>query len=152
MPEFMIGSDPNGDPIRIEADASGFLKAVLQAGSALLGKVGIDQTTPGTTNKVWADPVIASPTVYNVTLTNANTEYSQAMVANCRRFEFQARTEATIRFAFVTGKVATPTVPYMTLKAGDSYESGPVNQGAAPSTLYIGSATAGTVVEIISWA
>lgn len=38
MTEWMMGSDPNGDPIRIEADASGFLKTVLQAGSALLGK------------------------------------------------------------------------------------------------------------------
>lgn len=31
---------------------SGAVNATLQAGSALVGKVGIDQTTPGTTNKV----------------------------------------------------------------------------------------------------
>ena len=97
------------------------------------------------------DPVTAAPTVYNVTLTTANTEYSQAMPANCRGFEFQCRTEATVRFAVVTGKVATPTAPYMTLKAGDYYVSFPINQAAAPSTLYLASATAGVIAEIIAW-
>jgi len=94
----------------------------------------------------------ATPTVYNVTLTVANTQYSQAMPANCRGFEFQARTEATIRYAFVTGKVATPTAPWLTLKAGDYYFSPPLNQGASPGTLFLGTATAGTIVEILAWA
>jgi hypothetical protein len=100
---------------------------------------------------VLADPVTATPTPYNLTLTDADTEYSQALPANCRGFEFQARTEAAVRFAFVTGKVAGPTAPYMTLKAGDYYSSPPLNQGASPSTLYLASATAGTVVEILAW-
>ena len=144
----------NGDYVPLIFDANGRLhvNGVLAAGTALIGKVGIDQTTPGTTNKVVADPVTATPTVYNVTLTSADTEYSQAMVANCRRFEFQCRTSADVRFAFVTGKVATPTAPYMTLKAGDSYDSGPNNQGASPSTLYLASADAGVIAEIVSWA
>jgi hypothetical protein len=94
---------------------------------------------------------IAVPTSYNVTLTLANTEYSQALPANCKGFEFQARTEVDVRFAFVTGKVAGPTAPYNTLKAGDYYFSGPINQEATPSTLYLASATAGTVVELIVW-
>ena len=111
----------------------------------------IDQTTPGTTNKVVADVPTATPTVYNVTLTTLNTEYSQAMPANCRRIEFQCRTENTMRFAFVTGKVATPTAPYMTLKAGDYYDSGIINQAASPSTLYLASPTSGVVAEVLCW-
>ena len=111
----------------------------------------IDQTTPGTTNKVVADVPTATPTVYNVTLTTLNTEYSQAMPANCRRIEFQCRTENTMRFAFVTGKVATPTAPYMTLKAGDYYDSGIINQGASPSTLYLASPTSGVAAEVLCW-
>ena len=101
--------------------------------------------------RIVADPVTATPTVMNVTLTVADTEYSQAMVANCRRFEFQARTEAAIRFAYVTGKVSTPTSPYLSLKAGDYFDSGPINQGDSPSTIYLASSVAGTVVEITSW-
>lgn len=78
--------------------------------------------------KVSSNPEIGTPTVYNVTLTSADTEYSQAMVTNCRRFEFQARTDVAVRFAYVTGKVAGPANPYVTLKAGDVYDSGPINQ------------------------
>jgi len=97
------------------------------------------------------DFAASTPNSYNVTLTVADTEYSQALPANCRFFEFQARTEATVRYAFATGKVATPTAPYHTLKAGDYYNSPQLNQGASPSTLYVGSPTAGTVVELLVW-
>lgn len=97
------------------------------------------------------DPNRSSPTIYNVTLTVANTEYSQAMPYYCRGFEFQCRTEHDIRFAFQTGYVATPTAPYMTLKAGDYYYSPDISQDTAQSTLYFASATAGAVVEIVSW-
>ena len=87
-----------------------------------------------------------SPQVFNKTLTVADTEYSQALNAGWG-FEFQARTEVTIRFAFVADKVATPTAPYMTLKPGQWY----FVEGGNVETLYLASATAGTVVEIISW-
>ncbi len=121
----------------------------LPAGTNLLGKVGIDQTTPGTTNKVTTDVVTATPTLYNVTCTVADTEYSQALPANTRSFEFQARTDVAVRYAFVTGKVAGSVAPFMTLKTGDYFYSPPINQGASPSTIYVASSIAGTVVEIL---
>ena len=102
-------------------------------------------------NRSWQPEGPVAPTVYNVTLTVASTEYSQALLSHCRYFEFQCRTEADVRFAFETGKVATPTAPYLTLKAGDYYYSPVVSMGALPSTLYLASATAGVVVEIIAW-
>jgi len=145
-----LGGAVGGASIDI-TDRAARILGVLSTGANIIGRVGIDQTTPGTTNKVTTDPITAMPTVYNVTLTNANTEYSQAMVANCRRFEFHARTDVVIRFAFVTGKVAAPAAPWMTLKSGVAYDSGMISQGAAPSTIYLASATAGTIVEIISW-
>lgn len=121
---------------RLQVDGSYYLRVILQAGTVSIGKV---------------DPNTATPTVYNNTLTSADTEYSQALPTNCRGFEFQCRSEADVRFAFETGKVATPTSPYMTLKAGDYYASFPLSQGSSPSTLYLASATAGVVVEIITW-
>lgn len=49
----LAGTD--GDYIPLIVDANGCLHiAPLPAGSAIMGKVGIDQTTPGTTNKVVA--------------------------------------------------------------------------------------------------
>lgn len=88
------------------------------------------------------------PVLYNVTLTLADTEYSQALT-NCSRVCFQARSTNVIRFAFVSGKVAGPTAPYMTLKSGDTFDSGEVFIGGA--TIYFASTDAGTVVELEVW-
>ncbi len=110
--------------------------ALLLAGASNVGKV---------------DPNTATLTIYNVTLTNANTEYSQALPANCRGFEFQCQTGVQCRWSNVTGKVATPTAPWMTLRPNAWYVSPPLNQGASPSTLYFGSATAGAIIELIAY-
>lgn len=128
----------------------------ISQGTALLGKVGIDQTTPGTTNKVRTDPTTATLTIYNLTLTSADTEYSQALPTNCRGWDFQQQstpgaTTYDIRWSNVTGKVATPTAPWAICKAGNAETSGPINQGASPETLYFACATAGAIVEIRAW-
>jgi hypothetical protein len=97
-----------------------------------------------------SDVTRATPTAYNLTLTNADTEYHQDLSAHCRGFEFQCRTETTIRFAFVTDVVHDSASPYMTLKAGDWYSSPDLHIVGA-SILYFASATAGVVMEIIEW-
>ena len=97
------------------------------------------------------DSPITTPTVYIATLTTATTEYTQALPTNCRMFEFQCQSENTVRFAFTTGKVAIPTSPYMTLKAGDFYSSPQIYQAATPGTLYLASDTAAVKVEILTW-
>lgn len=124
------------DAVRAYLDEYGQFHVVISAGSNNIGKI---------------DPVISTPATYNLTLTLANTEYSQALPSSCRFFEFQCRTAFAVRFAFVTGKVAAPTAPYMTLKSGNYYYSPSINQGATPGTLYLASAEAGVVVEIIAW-
>ena len=96
------------------------------------------------------DPVTSTPTAYNVTLTTAASEYSQELPANTKGFEFQCRTAYDVRFAYVTGKVAGPTAPYLTLKAGSEYYK--ENVKLASTTLYLASAQAGVVVEITAWA
>ena len=101
--------------------------------------------------KVVADPATTTQADYNVTLTSADTQYSQALPANCRGFEFQCRTDVAIRWSKTTGKVAGPTAPYKTLKAGDYYWSPPLNQGASPDTLYFASASAGVIIELTAW-
>ncbi len=86
---------------------------------------------------------------YNVTLASANTEYSQALPANTRRLSFRCRSGVAIRYAWVTGKVATPTAPYQSLQAGAEY----VLDGVllAGSTLYFASGAVGAVVEMEAW-
>ena len=89
------------------------------------------------------------PTILNVTLTAANTEYPQELPANTVLYEFQCRTAYDIRYAWATSKVATPTAPYMTLKSGDVSRVMYVPQSLGAQTLYFASAQAGVVVEIV---
>ena len=92
---------------------------------------------------------VTTSTVYNKTLTVADTEYSQALTANTREFRFRCRTLFDVRYAFTTGTVATPTAPYLTLPAGSDYWSDNLN--LASTTLYLASSQAGVVVEIEEW-
>lgn len=91
-----------------------------------------------------------SPTVLNLTLTSANTEYSIAIPGGCKHFSFQCRTAFDIRFAFVTGKVAGPTAPYATVKSGGAYTS-PEKLSMPAGTLYLASSEAAVVVEFVYW-
>ena len=82
-------------------------------------------------------------------MTTADTEYSQALPANTKRFSLQCLTDFDIRFAFVTGKVATPTAPYALVRAGMNYYEEEVN--LASVTVYVACADAAKVAEIIAW-
>jgi len=92
---------------------------------------------------------VQQPTVYNKTLTLADTEYSQALPSSTREIRFRCRTLFDVRFAFVADKVATPTAPYLTLPAGCDYHSD--NDDLTGKSLYLASSTAGVVVEIEVW-
>lgn len=87
--------------------------------------------------------------IYNVAMTNANTEYSQALPANCKKFSIGLRDATGFRLAFVTGKVATPTEPYKTVQPGFEYADDLVEPASLP--LYFASAVAGKTAEIIAW-
>jgi len=89
---------------------------------------------------------VKETTVYNVTLTLADTEYSQPLPSSTRELRFRCRTLHDIRFAWVSGKVATPTAPYLTLPAGSDYHSD--EKDLTGKTLYLASSEAGVVVEI----
>ena len=89
---------------------------------------------------------VKESTSYNVTIVLADTEYSQALPSSTRELRFRCRTLFDVRFAWVTGKVATPTAPYLTLPAGCDYYSD--KKDLTGKTLYLASSEAGVVVEI----
>lgn len=91
-----------------------------------------------------------TPTVYNVTMTDADTEYSQALPANCRYFTISCQDGTAMRLAFVAGKVATPTAPYIALLANQAYNS-PEKLQAGSLTLYFACDSALKVCQIIAW-
>ncbi len=91
-----------------------------------------------------------TPTIYNITLTASNTEYSQALPAGTRMYTFQNRNYNKLRWSFTTGKVATPTAPYSELKSGAAQSEIDVN--LTSKTLYFASSTAGDIVDLLVWA
>ena len=93
--------------------------------------------------------IAETPTVYNISMTNANTEYSQSLPTGTKKFTLQCRGNYDIRFAFTSGKVATPTAPYATIKAGMNYYEDNLN--LSNKTIYVACGTAGQVAELIVW-
>ena len=96
-----------------------------------------------------------NPTIYNVTMTLADTEYSQQLSQYTKKFLIHTRDESEFRLAFETLHVATPTEPYLTVRAGSRYfEDGlflRVQTTDWGGILYFASASAGKVIEIVEW-
>ncbi len=90
-----------------------------------------------------------TPPIYNVTMTNADTEYPQALPANTKKFLIHTRDGTAFRLAFVTGKVAGPTAPYFTIPTDVPYWEDFIEPSSL--TLYFACGSAGKVVEIICW-
>ena len=89
-------------------------------------------------------------TEYNITLTLADTEYSQALPANTKKIEFWSRGKYQFRHAFATGKVAGLVPPYFTAFANSSYES-PGMADLTSKTIYFATDSAGDVIEMRVW-
>lgn len=91
----------------------------------------------------------ASATTYNIDVAVANVEYSQAIPDGTTHISFRCRDDATIRFAWESGKVAGPTAPYQTLRPGGEYSQTLLYTSGV--TLYVASSTAGVTVEVEVW-
>ena len=130
-------------------DASGNV-LTLPAALAASGGLKVEGVAGGVVQPI-SDAALdcAAVAEYNVTLTNANTEYSQALPANARKLIFRCRTAYDVRYAWATGKVATPTVPYQTLRASAEYALDGIK--VASGIIYLASATAGVVIEMEAW-
>ena len=88
-----------------------------------------------------------TPTTYNVVITNLNTEYSQALPNGTYQLTFLVRGGGVAyRYAWVTGKVATPTAPYTEVPANGIVFLDKLN--LVGKTLYFACATAGKIMQI----
>jgi hypothetical protein len=89
-----------------------------------------------------------TPTVINKALTNGNEEYNVELPISFSRFTLQARTAADVKLCYTVGESGSK---YITVKSGSSYSEDSVGSVDTPHKLYMQSASAGTVVEIIIW-
>ena len=91
----------------------------------------------------------ANWTVYRVTLTNANTEYSQLLPEDVLFVHVSTTSQiADVRLSLVASQVEGGT-QYRTISAGTGWESQMPIIGA--KTIYLSSDTAGIEVEIEVW-
>lgn len=87
-----------------------------------------------------------TPTIYNLSMPVADTEYSQALSANTKQLTIKLRDRtARARLAFVSGDTATL---YLTLEAGSVYSQENLNLTGA--TIYLQSSKV-TTAEILEW-
>jgi hypothetical protein len=87
------------------------------------------------------------PTVYNVTLTSANTEYSRSIPANARKVFIRERSGlVSIKLAYASGQSGTT---YLTIPAGTQKTL--ENCFLSGVILYMQSGTPGTLVEVEVW-
>ena len=89
----------------------------------------------------------STPVIYNVTMTNADTEYGQALPPHIRKLLIKCRTAFDIKLAFKDGESGTN---YITVPAGLTYWEDQIDN--ATETLYFQCADAGKVAEIVAWA
>lgn len=135
--------------IKVTLDSEKVAVSAIDAGTNLIGKVGIDQVTANA-NEVVVKNLSTIITEYNITLTSADTEYSQALPANTKKIEFWSRGKYAFRHSFVTGKVAGPTEPYLTAFTNSAYES-PGTANLTSKTIYFATDVPGDVIEMRVW-
>lgn len=85
------------------------------------------------------------PTIYNLVLTTAGTEYSQTIPEMSSKVMARARQATDLQVAFTALQSGTI---YFTVPAGQTYWDDGVSSS---STFYFQSGANGTVVEILVW-
>lgn len=89
--------------------------------------------------------MFAKPSIYNLALPLAATEYSQALPNNVKKFFIASRNTANLKIAFTANETATK---FLTVKAGSSglWIEAMLLYG---ETLYVQSDQAGDTAEIL---
>lgn len=90
--------------------------------------------------------------IFNILMTNADTEYSQALPAGCKAFSVSVQdgdVTKNYRLAYVPGKVAMPTRPYKKYNCGVEYSNENIYLDA--TTLYFACSEAGKAMQIEAW-
>lgn len=90
-----------------------------------------------------------NPIFHNISMPEADTEYSQGLPAGTKKFLVHTRDGTAFRLAFVTGKVAQSIEPYFTIPVNSAYNEDFL--GLSGVTLYFASSSANLVMEILVW-
>jgi len=87
----------------------------------------------------------STPVIYNVDVTNADTEVSQALSSRTKMFTIKVRGIAKLKLAFEAGQSG---ITYLTVNPGNSYTAEGLDFSGE---LYFQTSQPGQVVEILEW-
>lgn len=127
---YSFGGEIDNVPVDVE-------NVVQTAANDIIAALGTVNTNLGTLEDDVEVMTATTPTIYNISIAVADTEYSQALPANTKRFALSiidGTPGENFRWAYETGKVATPTAPYRQLDQSFEYECDKINSSA---TIYV---------------
>lgn len=87
--------------------------------------------------------------VETLTLTDADTTYSWVIPEGTKKYTFKARTAVDVKYGFYSTQFDDGT--YGTLNSGIAFENPNNFEPLSTTTLYLQSASAGTVIEFTYW-
>lgn len=87
-----------------------------------------------------------NPTIYNLAMAAADTEYAQALNTSTKKILIRMRTPARARIAFSIGATSSE---WITLEPGSVYFE--ENLDLTDVTIFVRSAAANQVAEILEW-
>ena len=148
LPEDQVIRTPLGERI------SKVVRGVFLGGETINPIVAVRRTdgqqiNPATEEKQQQilEAVAQTPTIYNVDMTTANTEYSQALPANTRKLDIKLRVQnALLKIAFVEGESGTN---YIQISYGSSLHLENVKLNNI--IVYFQSPSNSQVCEILAW-
>jgi len=86
-----------------------------------------------------------TPTILNISIPNADTEVSQILPANTKRFIMRSRNKSTIKFSFTSTESGTK---FITIPPGATYED---ENFYTNLTVYFQSSKMGDTLELIAY-
>ena len=90
---------------------------------------------------------VSSPTVTNVVIAGASTEYNYTIPSNTKKFLMRARNKSKIQFSFQTG---TTNTNFVSIPPGSNYTLDGMTLNTS-LTIYFQSSKGGEVLEVLTW-
>ncbi len=128
------------------------LDPATNAGLVTLAQTLMNATSPKDLNDLYGallKLVSTTPIIYNIEMADPDTEYSQVLPSNCHAFRAVLADGASFRFAFVEGKVETPTAPYFTQPANIPYEEKDLT--LTGKTFYFADDIGTKIMQMVCW-
>jgi len=149
---YLTNAAQSGKTLKFVVSSRDFAEFHLEVGYDIQNVYDDVHSTMGLIDSIKLNNIRAAclPTIFNVAITNADTEYSQAIPAGTKRIKVVLADGATFRLAWETGKVAAPTAPYWTQPANIPYEE-KIGLYLSAQTLYIADSVGTKICQILCW-